>query len=69
MTDGVDEDVAAQKKALDEAASLNARLWTVAIECEISERSPLRSQAAHYCRFGGAALSDGATVTLIAGAA
>jgi len=69
VTDGVDGDEAAQVAAVEEALALNVRLWTVAIECELSQASPLRAKAAHYVRLGGADLVNGATVLLLAGAA
>jgi uncharacterized protein with von Willebrand factor type A (vWA) domain len=69
VTDGVDRDEKAQAAALQEGQVLGVRLWTVAIECEVSERSPLRAQAAHYTRLGGVDLNDSKSVTLLAGAA
>jgi Mg-chelatase subunit ChlD len=68
VTDGVDADVAAQTAALREAEGESVRLWTVAIECEVAESSPLRKNAAEYTRLGGAALTDGKSVTYLGGA-
>ncbi len=67
MTDGVDGNVAAQTAAVDEALAIQARLWTVAIQCEVPETSPLRARASQYTRLGPEALSDGKSVTLIGG--
>jgi uncharacterized protein with von Willebrand factor type A (vWA) domain len=68
VTDGIDGDVQAQETAIQEGHVLGARLWTVAIDCEIDERSPLRANAAHYIRVGRSDLRD-KSVTLLAGAA
>ncbi|WP_437905292.1 VWA domain-containing protein [Sorangium sp. So ce327] len=68
VTDGVDGDQAAQEAALREGLALGVRLWTVAIECEVPETSPLRAKAAHYMRLGGAELAKGESVSLLAGA-
>jgi hypothetical protein len=68
VTDGIDGDVAAQEAALAEGHVIGARLWTVAIECDIPEESPLRAKAAHYIRLGRTDLTD-KSVTLLAGAA
>lgn len=67
VTDGVDDDVAAQTAAVNEAVAMQARLWTVAIQCTIPEASPLRARASQYTRLGAEALSDGKSVTLIGG--
>lgn len=69
VTDGIDDDERAQAKAIQEGEALGARLWTVAIECDIGERSPLRARAAHYLRLGGAALTEGGSVVGLVGAA
>ena len=68
VTDGVDGDQAAQEAALREGLALGVRLWTVAIECEVPETSPLRAKAAHYVCLGGAELAKGESVSLLAGA-
>jgi Mg-chelatase subunit ChlD len=68
VTDGIDGDVTAQNTALQEGHVIGARLWTVAIECDIPETSPLRAKAAHYIRLGRTDLTE-KSVTLLAGAA
>jgi uncharacterized protein with von Willebrand factor type A (vWA) domain len=68
VTDGIDRDVTSQETAIHEAHGIGARLWTVAIECDIPETSPLRAKAAHYIRLGGRDLTE-KSVTLLAGAA
>jgi uncharacterized protein with von Willebrand factor type A (vWA) domain len=68
VTDGVDGDVGAQETAILAAHGIGARLWTVAIECDIPVASPLRAKAAHYIRLGRSELND-RSVTLLAGAA
>ena len=68
VTDGIDGDTTAQEAAVAEALGLDVRLWTVAIECDISPRSPLRSKAtAHVC-LGGPQLGDAGSVALFVGA-
>jgi uncharacterized protein with von Willebrand factor type A (vWA) domain len=67
VTDGVDGNVASQTAAVNEALAIQARLWTVAIQCDIPETSPLRARASQYTRLGAEALSDGKSVTLIGG--
>lgn len=69
VTDGDDDDETSQATALQEAHAVGARLWTVAIECDIDVRSPLRAKAAHYIRLGSADLSDGKSVRTLAGVA
>ena len=66
ITDGVDGDIPAQVRAIDAGLALGVRLWTVAIECEISEQSPLRTKAAHHTRLAGSTLVDGRSVTFLA---
>jgi uncharacterized protein with von Willebrand factor type A (vWA) domain len=68
VTDGIDRDVHAQETAVHEGHVIGARLWTVAIECEIPEESVLRKKAAHYVRLSRKDLTD-KSVTLLAGAA
>ncbi|HSN97078.1 MAG TPA: VWA domain-containing protein [Candidatus Nanopelagicales bacterium] len=68
VTDGVDGDQAAQEAAIQEGLALGVRLWTVAIECEVPETSPIRTKAAQYTRLGSADLADGNSVALLAGA-
>lgn len=58
ITDGIDYTHAAQEKALDRAAKLGARLWTIAVECEIDEDYPLRARAAQYEELGRNGLND-----------
>jgi hypothetical protein len=67
VTDGIDGNTAAQTEAVEEALAIQARLWTVAIECDIPETSALRSRASQYTRLGGAVLGDGKSVTLVGG--
>ena len=69
ITDGVDPSVDAQNEALDNADKLNARLWTVAIECEIAADYPIRKRAVKYEELGRAGLNDAGTVTKIGQAA
>jgi uncharacterized protein with von Willebrand factor type A (vWA) domain len=69
VTDGVDPDTSAQQAAVSEALALNVRLWTVAIECEIPESSPLRAKAAQYTRLAGDACGDPASVLALIAAA
>ena len=69
VTDGIDEDEQAQAAAIQEGHALGARLWTVAIECDIDVRSPLRAKAAHYIRLGRSDLADGKSVRTLAGSA
>jgi Mg-chelatase subunit ChlD len=68
VTDGIDGDVKSQEAAIHEGHVMGARLWTVAIECDIPEASPLRARAAHYIRLGRNDLTE-KSVTLLAGAA
>ena len=68
VTDGVDGDTKAQETALAEGHGIGARLWTVAVECDIPEESPLRAKAAHYIRLSKKDLTE-KSVTLLAGAA
>ena len=68
VTDGVDGDEHAQAAAIAEGETLGARLWTVAIECDVSASSPLRSHAAEYTRLGASDLHE-AGVLRLAGAA
>jgi uncharacterized protein with von Willebrand factor type A (vWA) domain len=65
VTDGVDGNVTAQAAAVDAAFAIQARLWTVAIECAIGADSPLRARASQYTRLDGEQLADGRSVTLI----
>jgi hypothetical protein len=68
VTDGVDYDEAGHTKAIDDATAIGARLWTVAIECDIDEKAALRSRAASYVRLGAADMNSGASVNLFQGA-
>lgn len=68
VTDGVDEDEAAQARAIAEGQALGVRLWTVAIECDVRPSSPLREHAADYTRLGASDLHE-ASVVRLAGAA
>lgn len=68
VTDGIDGDESGHAKAIDDAAAIGARLWTVAIECDISESASLRSRAASYVRLGAADMGSAASVNLFQGA-
>jgi len=50
------------------ASSIGARLWTVAIECSILENSPLRNKAVQYTELNDKAITEGSSITLLAGA-
>lgn len=68
ISDGIDGDDDGHAKAIAACAAVEARLWTVAIECEIPESSVLRSRAASYVKLGASDLTDGRSVCLFAGA-
>ena len=69
VTDGVDHDPRALiAPAVAALQAMSARLWTVAIDCEIAASSPLRSAAAAYVRLGGPELGEGASVVPLLGA-
>lgn len=68
VTDGVDGDETSQLGATAEGKALGVRLWTVAIECDVRESSPIRAEAAAYTRLGASDLNEAAVVRL-AGAA
>lgn len=68
ISDGVDRDTDAHDRSVAEMARVGARLWTIAIECDIDEASSLRSRAASYCRLGAHQMSDPESVTLLTGA-
>ncbi len=51
VTDGIDGGTGVSA-ALDDAAKIGARLWTVAIECEIPADHPLRARAVSYVELG-----------------
>jgi len=59
ISDGVDKRITAQSRAIDQIEATDARLWTVAIECEIPRGNPLRDRAAEYVSIGGAELHEG----------
>lgn len=69
VTDGVDGDTASQEAAVAELKKLGARLWTVAIECDIPTGCVLRDAAAHYLCLGGASLDDPKSAIALQGAA
>ncbi|TKC93366.1 vWA domain-containing protein [Polyangium fumosum] len=69
VTDGIDRNEEEQKKSVDAASTIGARLWTVAIECSIPEDSPLRKKAAQYTELNDKAMTEGSSITLLAGAA
>ena len=58
VTDGVDGDDEAQAASVEKLRAMSARLWTVAIECDIDAASPLRASAAAYLRLGAGDLGD-----------
>jgi hypothetical protein len=64
VTDGEDGNYDGINEALDEADALGVRLWTVAIEKDISESSPLRTRAARYVLVDSRALTQGDSITL-----
>jgi hypothetical protein len=64
VTDGVDGDLAAQVQAIAAGRLLGVRLWTVAIECDVTASSPLRAHAAEYTRLGASDLHEGSVVHL-----
>jgi len=66
MTDGIDPAYDEQAVQVDQAKAANVRLWTVAIECDIAEASPLRSGASGYTRLGGQDLVDAKSVNAMA---
>ena len=67
VTDGIDGDTYAQDRALDDAATLGARLWTVAIECTIDATQPLRKRATHYIELGDAQMNDAKSAVALSG--
>lgn len=68
ISDGVDGDDVAQGQALDDAEKLGAKLWTVSIDEDVEETSPLRARAAAYTHLDERQLQvDG--VMALAGAA
>jgi uncharacterized protein with von Willebrand factor type A (vWA) domain len=69
VTDGIDEDKEAQRKSVEAALNIGARLWTVAIECSIAEDSPLRNKAAQYTELNDKAMTEGSSIITLAGAA
>jgi uncharacterized protein with von Willebrand factor type A (vWA) domain len=69
VTDGVDDDQAAMDEALTEADAAGTRLWTVAIECDVDEDSPIRKRAASYVRLGAGDLDRADTAISLSGAA
>ncbi len=69
ITDGIDGDAGAIARQVDRAKAANVRLWTVAIECDIYESSPLRKDAAGFTRIGDRQLHDASTVNVLGKAA
>ncbi|UQA57117.1 vWA domain-containing protein [Polyangium aurulentum] len=69
VTDGIDRNEEEQKKSVEEASAIGARLWTVAIECSIAEDSPLRNKAAHYTELNDRSMTEGSSINVLAGAA
>ena len=61
----MDGDEAAILRAVGEAKSLGVRLWTVAIECDISPSSPLRAEAADYTQLRSLDLHESTIVRLV----
>jgi len=68
ITDGIDYDVAAQADAVRRLGGMDARLWTVAIECDIPVGNILRDKSSQYIKLGGEQLVDGKSVVSLAGA-
>jgi len=68
VTDGIDGDTYSQDRALDDAAKLGARLWTVAIECSIDTSNPLRARATHYVELGDAEMNNAKSAVALSGA-
>lgn len=58
VTDGIDGDESSIVQACDALQATGARLWTVAVECEIQPSHPLRSRAAGFTTMNGADLRD-----------
>lgn len=69
VTDGVDPAAAAQAEAIDKVRRHGARLWTIAIECDVALDSPLRTEASSYVRLGAPDLTDPGSVLHLAAAA
>lgn len=69
VTDGISHDTTAQTTALDKLSGMKARLYTVAIECEIAASSPLHARATSYSELGRAMLTESTSVSLLAKAA
>lgn len=69
MTDGVDYQLEAQRAAVARLDTIGAKLWTVAIECQIDPDAPLRAGAAHYVRVGDAELTVASAAKLTGAAA
>jgi hypothetical protein len=69
VTDGVDYNLSEQHRQVSRAAAANVRLWTVAIECDISPDSPLRQGAASYIRLADADMGNADSAVGLAGAA
>lgn len=65
VTDGEDGNHRAQLEAIADLRALDARLWTVAIECTIHKGYPLRDEATEYVELGAADMhSDKSVVGL-----
>lgn len=59
ISDGEDHHHDAQGRALDAIRKLSARLWTVAIECNLQPDNPLRARAAQYAHIDAHDLATG----------
>jgi len=68
VTDGIDGDAGAIDNAVTELGAVSARLWTVAIECQIPASNPLRARASAYAELGVPQLTDASSVVALAGA-
>jgi len=68
VTDGVDEEVGAQRSAVERLRATGARLWTVAIECTIAPESPLRAAAQTYVEVGRQDLNAAVAARLVGAA-
>jgi len=64
VSDGEDRKSELQDKAIDLIDAQSARLWTVAIECDVPATSPLRARAATYMKVDSQTMRDGKIGTL-----
>lgn len=69
VTDGVDGDTDGHAAGVAWLEKLGARLWTVAIECEIAASNVLRAKASTYIHLGGVDLTGTSGAVALSGAA